>query len=315
MCAKLTNEGIVMSRIIAVFAILPAAALVVGLTGCATTPMDRTQAQASTETPVSTQVPIASVPYDPNLPVFVVAVEPFDYSASGTISGGGQAGPAATGAYGGTATTTIGPDGTVSTTWSSGSDPDIGPGLAAQLVTALTRCGNVSVLDYDALTRNADGTYTCKLQEGEVGPFVIKGTVTEFVETADAVEKKRGASLGVAGAIVGITGAVTGNRDVAAVGGGVAAANPTFRNEEARRTGMVGMDLQLVDGATARIVRGYTAHGSFTTISKTSGASVFGIGGSDSEFAASALGQATRAAMNDALVQTVDGLRVVAARR
>jgi curli biogenesis system outer membrane secretion channel CsgG len=74
------------------------------------------------------------------------------------------------------------------------------------------------------------------------------------------------------------------------------------------RSGMVGMDLQLVDGRSGRIVRGYNCAGTFKTVSATSGLSVFGIGGGDSAFAASALGQATRAAMNDALRQTSDAL-------
>ena len=251
------------------------------LGGCATTPMDKSEAQAHEGEPVAAQVAQLVVPYEPNMPRFVIAVEPFDYSASGQISGGGV--PA--------------------------QDEDIGKGLAAQLITSLTKGGNISVLDRAGLVDNGDGTYSCKLQEGESGPFVIKGTVTEFNETAEASEKRSGASLGRAGVIAGIAGAVTGNRDLTYAGAGVAAANPTIRKEKMKRSGMVAMDLQLVDGRSARIISSYRCSGTFTTMSSVSGMSVFGIGGSTSEFAASALGQATRAAMNDALRQTAEALK------
>lgn len=256
-------------------------ACVVTVLGCATATVDRTQAQAREGAPVSAEVPVLVIPYDANLPRFVVAVDPLEYSASGQISGGGA--PI--------------------------QNRDIGPGLSAQLVTSLTKAGNVSVVDRAGVTDHGDGTFTCKMQDGEVGLFLLKGTVTEFNETADLSAKQSGASLGRAGVIAGIAGAVTHNRDLTYAGAGVAAANPTVGSSEMKRSGMVGMDLQLVDGRTGRIVGSYICKGTFTTMSATSGASVFGIGGSNTEFAASALGQATRAAMNEALRQIFQGLK------
>lgn len=263
--------------------VLSMPALVFGLllAGCATTPMDTSQAQAHEGEPVAAQVAQLVVPYDPNLPRFVVAVEPLDYSASGQISGGGA----------------------------RPQDKDIGPGLAAQLITALTKGGNISVLDRAALVNKGDGTYSCSLEPGEVGPFLIKGAVTEFNETAEASAKNRGGSLGRAGVIAGIAGAVTGSRDLTLTGAGVAAANPTYEKGEMKRSGMVAMDLQLVDGRSARIHSSYRCSGTFTTMSSASGMSLFGIGGTNTQFAASALGQATRAAMNDALRQTAQALK------
>jgi curli biogenesis system outer membrane secretion channel CsgG len=181
-------------------------------------------------------------------------------------------------------------------------------GMAAQLTTALTHGGNISVIESSMLRQQPDGSYTCNLQPGEIGPFIIKGAVTEFNETAEANEKTRGGSLGLLGGALGIAGAVTGKQGLAWTGAGVAAANPTYQNTRMTRSGMVGMDLQLVDARSRRIVRGYQCSGTFKTASATSGLSVFGIGGGDSAFAASALGQATRAAMNDALRQTSDAL-------
>lgn len=282
--------------------------------GCAATNnFDASRAQATDQAPVAAQVEVATLPYDPNLPTFVVAVMPLDYSASGQISGGGQAAPAGTPSATGSTTYSVDPNtGNVTVQASSDVGPNIGRGISAQLITALTRWGNVSVVDADGITRNADGTYTTRMQPGEVGPFVIRGTVTEFSETAQSSGSGRRVSGGALGLAAAVGGALTGNRGLTTAGSAVAIANPTVENQQMERTGMIGMDLQLIDGRTARIVRGYNCSGSFTTMSATSGVSVFGIGGSDSEFAASALGQATRAAMNDALNQTAEALRTAA---
>ena len=50
------------------------------------------------------------------------------------------------------------------------------------------------------------------------------------------------------------------------------------------------------------------SHGNFTDESASGGFSLFGIGGGESAFAASALGQATRAALNDTVKQLMDQL-------
>ncbi|NIA12631.1 MAG: hypothetical protein GWP08_01030 [Nitrospiraceae bacterium] len=249
--------------------------------GCATATVDRTQAQAQEGAPTAAEVPVLTIPYDPNLPRFVVAVDTLDYSASGQISGGGA--PI--------------------------QNADIGKGLSAQLITSLTKAGNISVVDWAGVTNKGDGTYTAKMQDGEVGLFILKGTVTEFNETADLSAKKRGGSLGRAGLLVGIAGAISGDRATTYTGAGIAAANPTMERGEMKRSGMVGMDLRLLDGRTGRVLGSYVCKGTFTTMSSSSGVSLFGIGGTNTEFAASALGQATRAAMNEALRQTFAGLR------
>ena len=290
---------------VGLFAILAAFGLI--LSSCAT--VDRTSAQAQAGAPVAAQVEVVSIPYNPNLPRFVVAVAPFDYGASGITSGNSIArAPSPDGSLGAIVFGGLDEGGGSPISHQSGPGAQVGNGMSAQLVTALTRCGNISVVEPDMIESNPDGTYTCKMLDGEVGPFVIKGMVTEFNETADLEEKKRGGSLGLAGAALGIAGAVTGSDALAITGGGIAAANPTYENKKMTRMGMVGMDLQLIDGRTRRIVQGYNASGTFKTVSATSGLSVFGIGGGDAQFAASALGQATRAAMNDAVQKTMTAL-------
>ncbi|MBM3333827.1 hypothetical protein FJY63_04120 [Candidatus Sumerlaeota bacterium] len=290
---------------------LGALALVLALAAsCAT--VDYGMVQAQEVAPPAAQVPILAVPYDPNLPRFVVAVEPFQYAAQGLTSGAG-------------APTSPQPTGTIPSIVTGGlqgssvegrpiqhQEPTdrVGPGIAEQFKTALSQCGNVSIIDISALIKNPDGTYSCRLNPGEVGPFIIRGTVTEFNETADLADKSRGGSLGGLGAVLGAAGAIADKPGLMWTGTGIAAANPTYQYQKMTRRGMVGLDLQLTDGRTARMVRGYNAAGSFATQSATSGVSLFGIGGGDAKFAASALGQATRAAMNDAVRKTVESLRV-----
>ena len=59
----------------------------------------------------------------------------------------------------------------------------------------------------------------------------------------------------------------------------------------------MGLDFQIVDPTTGRILGTSVASGKFTAETATSGIAVLGVGGGESAFAASALGQATRAAV------------------
>ncbi len=86
------------------------------------------------------------------------------------------------------------------------------------------------------------------------------------------------------------------------------AANPTFENTVARRTGSVAMDLKIVDPRNGRVVGTVMANGSFTSETAANGFSLFGFGKASNAYAASALGQANRAAMNSATTQIMDRL-------
>ncbi|MBN1557757.1 MAG: hypothetical protein JW951_06385 [Lentisphaerae bacterium] len=255
--------------------------------GCATATVNPADAQAQTGAPEAARVDPISIPADPDYPTYVVVVEDFDYAASGTVSGGHPA----------------------SEHFSQFNQRDIGPGVAAQLLTGLTRSGNIQVVEPEGLQKNADGTYDVALQPGEVGPFIIRGTVTEFNETADLTGQKKGGSLGIVGVLLGLAGAVTDKDALTYTGAGVAAMNPSYKNEKMKRQGMVGMDVRIVNGADNRIVGAFSSSGTFATVSAASGFSLFGFGKSNDAFAASALGQATRAALNDAVRQTTDLLK------
>jgi len=272
--------------------------------------IDPAEAQATSEAPVSTQVEQVSFPYDPNLPYYVVVVEPFDYSASGQTSGGGQGAP--TGAAGASGQIyTVANDGTIRTTFDTSYAPQIGQGIAKQLMTALGRWPNVALIEPDAIARNGDGTYNIKLQPGEVGPFIVRGTITEFMETAEAEGKQKGFNSRRLGLATGLIGGIAGNRGVAAAGAGVAVAGPEFNKEEMKRTGMVGMDVRIIDGRIARILPGgaFNSAGSFTSIAKGADFNMLGFSTGREQSAASSLGQATRAAMNDAVTKIHQALQ------
>jgi len=281
------------------------------LVSCAAT-VDKSSVQATHVAPVSTQVEVVRIPFDGSQPMYVVTVEPLSV---GTGSGGGvtQAptgarygwGPFGWGILGGAAPTAPGaytPD-------HQGMSDRVGQGVAAQLISALGNVGNIVVVDYEHYRKNESNPAKL-LNPGEVGPFVIKGTITEFNEVAEANDERKGGSLGWAGTVLGIAGAVSGTPAAGIAGAAVSAANPTWENTKARRTGAVGMDLQVVEPSSGRMVGTITSHGSFTSESATSGFSLFGVGGGESAFAASALGQATRAALNDTLKQLTDQLRI-----
>jgi curli biogenesis system outer membrane secretion channel CsgG len=254
--------------------------------GCQTATVDPGAAKAQTGAPEVAKVEPVSIPYDASLPKYVVAVEPFTYNASGTVSGGNSADYAGDAGRG-----------------------NIGPGISAQMVTALGRCGNVEVIELSALKRESDDTYSTKLEKGEVGPFIIRGTVTEFNETAAKAGEKKEVKVGFIGWILGLVGGVTDNNALTYTGAGVAAANPEYEKSASKRTGMVGLDLRIVNGKNNRMIGAFSSSGSFTSVSATSGLSVFGVGKSSDAFAASALGQATRSAMNDAVQKSADLLK------
>ena len=141
--------------------------------------------------------------------------------------------------------------------------------------------------------------------------FVVRGSVTEFNEIAEASGKSSGGSLGGLGVALGVAGAIAGNAPAAYTGAGLAVANPTYENTVARRTGSVAMDLTIVNPRDGRLVGSVMANGSFTSESAANGFSLFGFGMASNAYAASALGQANRAAMNSATTQIADRLRSV----
>lgn len=297
--------------------------------------IDDSEVQASSEAPGAAQVETIRLEYDRNLPQFIVVVEPFDYSASGITSGGGQATPDGSVATE-VETYTVEQDGSYVSTWSTSYGPQIGAGIAKQLTSALSGWPNITLIEPDAITNNGDGTYSLRMQPGEVGPFIIRGTITEFSETAEADSSGKGFSSAQLGSAVSTLGRVFGGNSRPGRGapvrrgsryrgrpggpGGpnntvqagqlIAAVGPEIQTQEMKRTGMIGMDVRVINGKTARVAPGgaFSSQGSFTSMSKGSNISMLGFSGGGEVSASSSLGQATRAAMNDALMKIRDAL-------
>jgi len=284
------------------------------LASACTATVDKQSVKATQTAPESTQVEVVRLPYDPSLPYYVVTVEPLSFDAGG--EGGGSAPPVPGRRYGwgpwGWGLLPEGPQARPYNPPPQGASAGMGAAIASQLVTALSNAGNVRIIDYDYYfeNRNKSANLVRKSQR-EVGPFLIRGSVTEFNEVAEATGSSTGGSLGALGAALGVAGAIAGNRPAAVTGAGVAIANPTLENTKARRTGSVAMDLKIVTPGNGRLVGSVVANGSFTSESAASGFSLFGFGKASNAFAASALGQANRAAMNSATTQIVDRLRIV----
>ncbi len=277
---------------------------------CEPATVDKRSVRATGEAPESTAVEVVRIPYDRSLPYYVVAVEPFTFDTDGAPSGPG---PDTPGRYGwgpwGWGFLPEGPRAQAYNPPPQGASAQMGVAIANQLVTALGNVGNVRIVDYDYYYqhRNKPGSLV-RRKDGEVGPFLIRGSVTEFNEIAEATGSSTGGSAGAVGAALGIAGAIAGNQPAAITGTALALANPTYEHTVARRTGSVAMDLKIVDPSSGRVAGTLTANGSFTSESSASGFSLFGFGKASNAFAASALGQANRAAMNSATQQVADRL-------
>ncbi len=282
--------------------------------GCADATVNKQSVRATQTAPESTQVEIVRIPYDPAYPNYVVTVEPLTFDAD--RGGGASEAPEAPGRrrYGwgpwGWGLLPEGPQARPYTPPPAGAGGNVGAAIRSQLESALSNAGNIIIVDYEHYVehKNAPGKLVNKAKH-EVGPFVIRGSVTEFNEIAEASGKSSGGSLGALGAATAIGGAIAGSREAAIAGSSLALANPTYENTVARRTGSVAMDLKIVTPADGRIVGTATAHGSFTSESAANGFSLFGMGKASNAYAASALGQANRAAMNDATTQIVERLQ------
>ncbi len=238
-------------------------------TGCSTPQMD---VRAEAGRPGSSEVEIISIPYDPSKPKYVFIVEPFTTSASVVAWTTGEAGQV-----------------------------PVGDKMAAQLVTALSRVGNFVLYDHKSASK-------VKLRKGEKGPYLIKATLTEFNENAESSSEDNSFSLGGVGAVMGIAGAIADKPGLMWTGAGLAAANPGMENVAAMKKGMVAFDTQITEKNSGRIIGSFEAAGTFKAQSAVNGFSLFGFSNRKTQFASSALGQALRAAMNDAVQKTVDSV-------
>jgi curli biogenesis system outer membrane secretion channel CsgG len=285
--------------------------MAIALGACANATVDKQSVRATQNAPESTQVDIVRIPYDPAYPYYVVTVEPLTFDAD--RGGGGDAPPVPGQRYGwgpwGWGLLPEGPKAQAYNPPPQGAYGNVGGAIGNQLVTALSNAGNIRIIDWDYYVANrSKPSVLVNRSQKEIGPFVIRGSVTEFNEIAEASGSSSGGSLGALGAALGVAGAVAGNTPAAITGAAVGLANPTYENTVARRTGSVAMDLKIVSPGNGRVLGSVMANGSFSSESSANGFSLFGFGKASNAFAASALGQANRAAMNSATTQIVERL-------
>jgi curli biogenesis system outer membrane secretion channel CsgG len=173
--------------------------------------------------------------------------------------------------------------------------------VAAQLTTTLSRVGNFILYDERRSKQIA-------LTRGEGGPYIVRATVTEYNETAEEESERSGFSFGWLGFVAAIAGAVTGEPGLLWSGVGVAAANPGYHETTSRSIGMVGLDVQIIDHRSNRILSSFTASGRFVSAHEESSLHILGIGHSSERGASSALGQAQRIALNEVALKTLEAL-------
>lgn len=173
--------------------------------------------------------------------------------------------------------------------------------MAAQLTTALSRVGNFSLYDSRPWERVSPAP-------GEVGPYIIRATVTEYNESAESETDSSGFSFGWLGFAAAIAGAVTGEPGLFWSGAGLAAANPGYHETTSRRVGMVALDVQIIDHRSNRILASFPASGRFVSVEENSSVHILGIGSSSERSAASAVGQAQRIALNEVVHKTLETL-------
>src|SRR5690349_1801291 len=165
-------------------------ALVALATACTNATVDKQSVRATQNAPESMQVEVVRIPYDPSLPYYVLTVEPFSFDASGD-GGGGSAPPVPGRRYGwgpfGYGLLPEGPQARPYNPPPQGASANMGPAIAAQLVSALSNVGNIRIIDYDFYLQNKNRpSALVNKREHEVGPFVVRGSVTEFNEIAEA---------------------------------------------------------------------------------------------------------------------------------
>lgn len=276
-----------------------------GLVSCADfmTPvaLNGTSAQAQAGAPTAAQVSILSLPFDPATPIFTVTVEPFQTAAQGIVSGGNTVPTAPNQSYFYSNSLNMQSfDRPQSHSQTPAISDRVGFGVAAQLLTTLSRVGNLRVIDYETF-RATPSAYA--------NLYVIKGTVTEFSETAEAQDNKQGFSTLPLGKVAGDIGRAAGAPGLSLFGSLASHSNVASQDTATSRRGMVGLDLQVIQPKTGQIITSFPCQGTFVTKSATRINTAFGYQQSNADYQASALGQAQRAALNTAATQILAALK------
>ena len=164
--------------------------------------------------------------------------------------------------------------------------------VAEQFIGAIGNVRNFVLLD-----KSSDSNDKPRLEEGECGPYKVKVVISEFSENAESSDSVTEGSFSK---VISLFGNQVLNT-----------LDPSFGSKEATRTGSVTFILQVFNPNRNRMLFSETAYGTFTAKTKTSGFSVLGASSGGNAFAASALGQATQAALNDGVKKLFDKFKEV----
>ncbi|MFH1877632.1 MAG: CsgG/HfaB family protein [Candidatus Omnitrophota bacterium] len=188
-------------------------------------------------------------------------------------------------------------------------------GLTAQLTTALSKCKNFIVLDRDAieilkdeLTLSQSGAVTqeTSAKAGKLlgSQVIVKGVVTEFSEEAQG--RSSGTKVN-AGQLAGAIGVFSDSKGVDFV----EALNPEIGQGNETVSGVVGIDIKLLDVNTGKVLDTFTARGEITRANSSSALGIGGFSTMSENFEKTVIGQATRAAIQDAVIRIFTSMKRV----
>ncbi len=226
------------------------------------------------------ELPPFAIPYDPNLPTKRVLVSSFDVAVPGLPSG-----------------------------------LQAEKGLKAQLSTVLSKSKNFMIIDRDALSDLRDElvlkkaravTRESSAKAGKLlgAQVVVKGVITEFTESA------KGKSAGIkfsAGEAAEVAGIFKESDTIDAV----IVADPEIKYGKETVTGVVGLDIRIIDINTGTVLKSFDARGEITRKNTQRSLGVAGLTAVSKDFEKTVIGQATRLAMRDAVTQIFEGMRRV----
>lgn len=187
---------------------------------------------------------------------------------------------------------------------------DLGKTVRTQLVGALSSSPNLLVADREVMaaiaseqrlnqagaTERGNGPRMGKLAAPR---YLVKVVVTEFKEAVHG--QSHGGEVHTGPLFTILSSTIGGN--AARVLSGVGAADPNFSHGSETIEGVVGLEVRLVDIERGVVVGQTRALGKLTRKNSRTVLGVAGINTSEARFSESVLGQATRAAVEDAVVQ------------
>ncbi len=166
--------------------------------------------------------------------------------------------------------------------------------MNAALINALVSSGNFVVLDPDS----ENAFFQPPLKEGEIGPYVVQATLTEFSRGVVVREKGIGAEINDEDNILETMG--KGMMMIPSFWVTQITGLPTsWKEREAR--GVVGIEVSVLDKKSGQILVSFPAHGEFVVKNKEIGDGIFGY--YSAELVSSPVESAVRAAMNEAAIK------------